>query len=84
MPSGNASSIELNQHNPSSSQGHQPLNRLNQGSVSNIAHSHLIHESSDFMTNKRPRLYMEIKPSIQQPLLIDTQEVAEVKKVGNA
>lgn len=59
--------------------GHHPLSGLPGHAVS-IAQSHLPTHHEQEIINKRPRLYVESKVSIHQPLRIETQD-SEVKKV---
>ena len=81
VASGSSSSLNFNQHDLNLSQGHT-LNRLNQVPSSNLSHPHLINESSELIACKRPRLYIDNKSSMHQPLMIDTLDMSEVKKVG--
>lgn len=48
-----------------------------------LPQTHLIQDISDISTNKRPRLALDLesRAPIHQPLLIDTRDIIEVKKV---
>jgi len=48
-----------------------------------LTQSHIIQDMSEISGNKRPRLTManESRAPIHQPLLIDTRDMIEVKKV---
>ncbi len=50
-----------------------------------LSQTHLIQDISEISANKRPRLTMpnESRAPIHQPLLIDTRDMVEVKKVIN-
>ena len=50
-----------------------------------LAQSHIIQDIQDLNVNKRPRLGFgnDSRSSLHQPLLIDTRDVVEVKKVIN-